>query len=68
MRQQAAPIFFVERCAVQDPIDFLKIKFLGIEACAGGRFAIVALVVIFFASGCSLARMIRNAIKYGHYL
>lgn len=50
MRQQAAQLFFVERCAVQSPKDFLKIKFLGIEASAGGRFAIVALVLIFFAA------------------
>ncbi len=34
---------------MKDPVDFLKIKILGIEASAGGRFAIVALVLIFLA-------------------
>jgi hypothetical protein len=47
MRQQAAPLeSFAERCAMKDPTDFLKIKILGIEASAGGRFAIAALVLI----------------------
>jgi hypothetical protein len=45
----SATSFFVERCAVKDPTEFLKIKVLGMEASAGGRFAIVALVLIFFA-------------------
>jgi len=34
---------------MKDPIDYLKIKFLGMEASAGGRFAICALVLILFA-------------------
>jgi len=34
---------------MKDPADFLKIKLLGIEASAGGRFAIAALVLIFLA-------------------
>ena len=34
---------------MKDPVDFLKIKFLGLEASAGGRFAICALVLIFLA-------------------
>lgn len=35
---------------MQSPKDFLKIKFLGIEASAGGRFAIAALLLILFAA------------------
>lgn len=34
---------------MKDPVDYLKIKFLGIEASAGGRFAICALVLILLA-------------------
>jgi hypothetical protein len=50
MRQQgSATCFFAERCAVKDPIDYLSIKLLGIEASASGHFAIVAVVVIAFA-------------------
>ncbi|CAN7718763.1 hypothetical protein [Aminobacter sp. LjRoot7] len=35
---------------MKDPTDYLKIKFLGLEASAGGRFAIVAVVLILLAA------------------
>jgi hypothetical protein len=47
--RNAAPIFFAERCAVNDPIDYLSKKLLGMEAAASGHFAIAAVVLIAFA-------------------
>lgn len=34
---------------MKDPIDYLSIKLLGMEASASGHFAIVAVVLIAFA-------------------
>ena len=52
---KAAP-FFAERCAVNNPIDYLSIKLLGMEASASGHFAIAAVVLIAFALLASRSR------------
>jgi hypothetical protein len=49
MRLQGSAIFFAERCAMNDPIDYLSIKLLGMEASASGHFAIAAVVLIALA-------------------
>jgi hypothetical protein len=49
MRQQGSADFFAARCAMNNPIDYLSIKLLGMEASASGHFAIAAVVLIAFA-------------------